>query len=219
MPVDIRGAMHCRSHSDQIGGAKGLGGNAVIIAHDETARLPRRAADPNRPLPTVTFSDRHTLRVGGQVLVPARPQLWSTARARPSPPLLRRSSALCTVVSEDASRSVPHRPWLAPLQRDPPRQPRDLFDVAGALAAIEPGARPDLLRSFQMPAPGEPVRNTVQMGDPGLQPFLDEVWLPFWESQPARLRRHYPDDHRWPGLELARRRAGIARLTDESPPL
>ena len=78
------------------------------------------------------------------------------------------------------------------------------------LAAIEPGARPDLLRSFQMPAPGERVRNTVRMGDPALQPLLDEVWLPFWEAQPARLRKHYPDDDQWPGLELARRRAGIA---------
>ncbi len=60
--------VYSHSHIDHIGGAKALGGHPVIIAHDETARLLARAADPNRPLPTVTFSDRYTLRVGGRVL-------------------------------------------------------------------------------------------------------------------------------------------------------
>jgi glyoxylase-like metal-dependent hydrolase (beta-lactamase superfamily II) len=60
--------VYSHSHADHIGGAKALGGNPVIVAHQETARLLRRAADPDRPLPTVTFSDRYTLRVGGQVL-------------------------------------------------------------------------------------------------------------------------------------------------------
>ena len=60
--------VYSHSHIDHIGGTRALGGNPVIIAHDETARRLRRAADPDRPLPTVTFADRHTLRVGGQVL-------------------------------------------------------------------------------------------------------------------------------------------------------
>jgi glyoxylase-like metal-dependent hydrolase (beta-lactamase superfamily II) len=60
--------VYSHSHDDHIGGAKTLGGNPVIVAHEETARLLRRAADPDRPLPTVTFADRYTLRVGGQVL-------------------------------------------------------------------------------------------------------------------------------------------------------
>jgi glyoxylase-like metal-dependent hydrolase (beta-lactamase superfamily II) len=60
--------VYSHSHTDHIGGAKSLGGQPVIIAHDETARLLKRAADPGRPLPTVTFSDRYTLRVGGKVL-------------------------------------------------------------------------------------------------------------------------------------------------------
>jgi len=60
--------IYSHSHADHIGGAKALGGNPAIIAHQETLRLLRRAADPNRPLPTVTFADRHTLRVGNQVL-------------------------------------------------------------------------------------------------------------------------------------------------------
>lgn len=60
--------IYSHSHADHIGGAKALGSNPAIIAHEETLRLLRRAADPNRPLPTVTFADRHTLRVGDQVL-------------------------------------------------------------------------------------------------------------------------------------------------------
>lgn len=60
--------VYSHSHSDHIGGAKSLGVRPVIIAHDETLRLLKRAADPNRPLPTVTFADRYTLRVGNKVL-------------------------------------------------------------------------------------------------------------------------------------------------------
>lgn len=60
--------VYSHSHSDHIGGAKSLGGRPVIIAHEETLRLLKRAADPNRPLPTVTFADRYTLRVGDKVL-------------------------------------------------------------------------------------------------------------------------------------------------------
>lgn len=60
--------IYSHSHTDHIGGAKALGGHPVIIAHEETLRLLKRAADPTRPLPTVTFGDKHTLRVGNQVL-------------------------------------------------------------------------------------------------------------------------------------------------------
>jgi glyoxylase-like metal-dependent hydrolase (beta-lactamase superfamily II) len=60
--------VYSHSHIDHISGTKSLGGKPVIIAHEETLRLLERAADPNRPLPTVTFSDQHTLRVGKQVL-------------------------------------------------------------------------------------------------------------------------------------------------------
>jgi glyoxylase-like metal-dependent hydrolase (beta-lactamase superfamily II) len=60
--------IYSHSHADHIGGAKALGTNPTVIAHDETLRLLRRDADPNRPLPTVTFSDTYTLHVGHQVL-------------------------------------------------------------------------------------------------------------------------------------------------------
>jgi glyoxylase-like metal-dependent hydrolase (beta-lactamase superfamily II) len=64
----ITHVVYSHSHVDHIGGTKALGSQPVIVAHDETARLLKRAADPNRPLPTVTFADRYTLRVGTQVL-------------------------------------------------------------------------------------------------------------------------------------------------------
>ena len=60
--------IYSHSHIDHIGGAGGLGGKPVIIAHEETKRLLARANDPNRPLPTVTFRDRYTLKMGSQVL-------------------------------------------------------------------------------------------------------------------------------------------------------
>jgi glyoxylase-like metal-dependent hydrolase (beta-lactamase superfamily II) len=53
---------------DHIGGSKSLGGQPTIIAQDETKRLLVRAADPNRPIPTITFRDKYTLKVGNQIL-------------------------------------------------------------------------------------------------------------------------------------------------------
>ena len=55
-------------HADHIGGAKTLGDVSVIIAHEETLRFLKRDADPNRPLPTITFKDKYTLHVGSQTL-------------------------------------------------------------------------------------------------------------------------------------------------------
>src|SRR6185295_19205813 len=60
--------VYSHSHIDHIAGTKTLGGHPTIIAHEDTLRLLKRASDPNRPLPTVTFSDRYTLHVGKQVL-------------------------------------------------------------------------------------------------------------------------------------------------------
>lgn len=64
----ITHVIYSHSHTDHIGGTKALGGHPIIIAQQETLRLLKRAADPNRPPPTVTFADRYTLRVGKQVL-------------------------------------------------------------------------------------------------------------------------------------------------------
>lgn len=62
--------IYSHAHIDHIGGTKALNldKNTIIIAHAETKRLLVRANDPNRPRPTFTFKDRHTLKVGGQTL-------------------------------------------------------------------------------------------------------------------------------------------------------
>jgi len=64
----ITHVIYSHSHADHIGGMKALGEQRTIIAHEETLRLLKRDADPNRPLPTVTFADRYTLDLGSQVL-------------------------------------------------------------------------------------------------------------------------------------------------------
>ena len=60
--------IYSHSHTDHIAGANALGKVPTIIAHAETKRLLARDNDPNRPLPTVTFADRYSLKVGSQVL-------------------------------------------------------------------------------------------------------------------------------------------------------
>jgi glyoxylase-like metal-dependent hydrolase (beta-lactamase superfamily II) len=60
--------IYSHSHADHIGGAGGLGGRPIIIAHEETRKLLARDNDPNRPLPTVTFGDTYTLKIGGEML-------------------------------------------------------------------------------------------------------------------------------------------------------
>jgi glyoxylase-like metal-dependent hydrolase (beta-lactamase superfamily II) len=60
--------IYSHAHIDHIGGATALGAVPNIIAHAETKRLLERAKDPNRPVPTMTFHDRHTLSVGSRVL-------------------------------------------------------------------------------------------------------------------------------------------------------
>lgn len=60
--------IYSHSHADHIGGTHELGGQPVIVAHEETKNLLIEANDPNRPLPTVTFKDKHTLHVGSQIL-------------------------------------------------------------------------------------------------------------------------------------------------------
>jgi len=64
----ITHVIYTHSHVDHIAGVKSLGGTPIIIAQEETKRLLKRAADPNRPLPTVTFKDKYSLHVGDQSL-------------------------------------------------------------------------------------------------------------------------------------------------------
>jgi glyoxylase-like metal-dependent hydrolase (beta-lactamase superfamily II) len=62
--------VYSHAHIDHIGGYKSLNLEVqpIIIAQEETKRLLLRANDPNRPIPTVTFKNKHTLNVGSQVL-------------------------------------------------------------------------------------------------------------------------------------------------------
>src|SRR5258708_25289841 len=64
----ITHVIYSHSHADHIGGAGGLGGQPIIIAHEETRKLLARDNDPRRPLPTVTFADTYTLKVGTETL-------------------------------------------------------------------------------------------------------------------------------------------------------
>jgi glyoxylase-like metal-dependent hydrolase (beta-lactamase superfamily II) len=64
----ITHVIYSHSHIDHIGGITALGGQSTIIAQEETARLLKRAADSNRPVPTITFKDSYTLDVGGKKL-------------------------------------------------------------------------------------------------------------------------------------------------------
>jgi glyoxylase-like metal-dependent hydrolase (beta-lactamase superfamily II) len=60
--------VYSHSHSDHIAGTNDLGKVPTIIAQEETKRLLQRDNDPKRPLPTVTFKDKYTLKAGSQVL-------------------------------------------------------------------------------------------------------------------------------------------------------
>lgn len=64
----ITHVIYSHSHIDHIGAAAQYPDDAVIIAHEETARQLTRAKDPNRPVPTQTFDERFTLSVGGKTL-------------------------------------------------------------------------------------------------------------------------------------------------------
>jgi glyoxylase-like metal-dependent hydrolase (beta-lactamase superfamily II) len=65
----ITHVIYTHSHADHIAGVRSVTtGHPTIIAQEETLRLLKRAADPKRPLPTITFKDRYTLKVGSQVL-------------------------------------------------------------------------------------------------------------------------------------------------------
>jgi len=66
LPSRVTHLVYSHSHADHIGAASIFDGAITRIAHSETRRLLKAARDPNRPLPTVTFDDRHELQVGGE---------------------------------------------------------------------------------------------------------------------------------------------------------
>jgi glyoxylase-like metal-dependent hydrolase (beta-lactamase superfamily II) len=66
--LPITHVIYSHAHADHIGGVTDLGGNPIIIAQEETRRLLEHAKDPKRPLPSITFKDSYTLKVGSQRL-------------------------------------------------------------------------------------------------------------------------------------------------------
>lgn len=66
--LPITHLIYSHSHADHIGGAGSLGGKPVIVAQQETRALLVRDADKARPIPTVTFKDKYTLKLGSQTL-------------------------------------------------------------------------------------------------------------------------------------------------------
>lgn len=69
----ITHVIYSHTHIDHIGAAYLYPKTAQIIAQAETAAQLIQANDPNRPVPTVTFTDSYTLQVGAQVLELAYP--------------------------------------------------------------------------------------------------------------------------------------------------
>ena len=58
--------VYSHHHADHAGAANLFGDDIVRIGHAETRRLLLRDNDATRPAPEVTFTDRYTLRVGGE---------------------------------------------------------------------------------------------------------------------------------------------------------
>jgi glyoxylase-like metal-dependent hydrolase (beta-lactamase superfamily II) len=58
--------VYSHHHYDHAGASSIFGGDVTRIGHEENRRLLLRDNDPDRPVPDVTFADRHTLEVGGE---------------------------------------------------------------------------------------------------------------------------------------------------------
>jgi glyoxylase-like metal-dependent hydrolase (beta-lactamase superfamily II) len=68
--VPISHLIYSHHHYDHIGAAKVFDKKGLtIVAQEECAALLREANDPDRPLPTTTFKDKLTLKVGQQTLL------------------------------------------------------------------------------------------------------------------------------------------------------
>lgn len=92
---------------------------------------------------------------------------------------------------------------LTPQERASIRPGFDVDALERLLAEVEAPVRPMILKDFQAVAPGEPGTALVRMGDPALQPLLDEVWAPIWEKHPEMMEKETKD---YPGREIARQR-------------
>jgi hypothetical protein len=93
---------------------------------------------------------------------------------------------------------------LTPQERASIRPGYDVDALERLLAAVVPPVRSGLLSSFTIPKnPTQRIGVTVKMGDPSLQPLLDEVWAPMWDLYPDMIDTETKD---YPGREIARQR-------------
>jgi hypothetical protein len=103
---------------------------------------------------------------------------------------------------------------LSAEERAQVRQGFDVDALERLLAAVEPGARPIILAGFQYPKErGQSGGVMTAIGDPALQPLLDEVWAPMWERMPAEMLDR--SDVRYPGRDLARARRAARDANEE----
>ncbi|HET7230412.1 MAG TPA: hypothetical protein VFJ16_10450 [Longimicrobium sp.] len=94
---------------------------------------------------------------------------------------------------------------LSANERAAVRRGFDVDALERLLAHLRPEVRSIVLDDFKYPPPGEPPALLIQMGDPSLQPLLDEVWAPMWDHmRPGALGSETKE---FSGRELARQRA------------
>ena len=63
-PSKVTHLVYSHFHADHIGASSIFDDDVVRVGHVETGRLLREAGDPNRPPPTVTFTEQHVLEFG-----------------------------------------------------------------------------------------------------------------------------------------------------------
>ena len=64
----VRYLVHSHHHADHVGASWLFGKDVVRIGHEETRRLLLRDDDPARPAIDETFSDKRTLKIGGEII-------------------------------------------------------------------------------------------------------------------------------------------------------
>lgn len=67
--------VYSHHHGDHTGGSAVFGDDVIRVGHELAAKELVRKNDPNRPVPTVTFSESHTLKLGNQRVELAYPGL------------------------------------------------------------------------------------------------------------------------------------------------
>ena len=62
----VRYFVYSHHHVDHTGGSFVFDDDVIRVGHELTAKELRRKNDPNRPVPTITFSDSYTVEIGNQ---------------------------------------------------------------------------------------------------------------------------------------------------------